>query len=239
MTAALSHIADPFQFSQFEQNTVMTGAIGRLLMAGLLGGLIGLEREIQRKSAGVRTNLLICVGSSFFTLLSGVLAGSTGSNKGQVASNIVQGIGFLGAGLILHNRSRVSGLASAASIWVVASVGMACGAGLYAAATVGAIIVILSLTVVGLLEQRANLKAYPVTYEVRGRDQTRMLESILAAMDATGNRLTDIETDAIGEIRRVSFPLAATRRQHERLYNSLNSGAGIEHLYTFRDLEDD
>jgi putative Mg2+ transporter-C (MgtC) family protein len=208
-------------------------------MAGLLGGLIGLEREIQRKSAGVRTNLLICVGSAFFTLLSGVLAGSAGSNKGQVASNIVQGIGFLGAGLILHNRSRVSGLASAASIWVVASVGMACGAGLYAAATVGAIIVILSLTVVGLLEQRANLKAYPVTYEVRGRDQTRMLESILAAMDATGNRLTDIETDAIGEIRRVSFPLAATRRQHERLYNSLNSGAGIEHLYTFRDLEDD
>jgi len=69
---------------------------------------------------------------------------------------------------------------------------MACGAGLYAAATVGAIIVILSLTVVGLLEQRANLKAYPVTYEVRGRDQTRMLESILAAMDATGNRLTTL-----------------------------------------------
>jgi putative Mg2+ transporter-C (MgtC) family protein len=239
MIAALFHMADPFQFSQFEQNTVMQGAIGRLLMASVLGGLIGLEREIQRKSAGVRTNLLICVGSSFFTLLSPILAGSAGSNRGQVASNIVQGIGFLGAGLILHNRSRVSGLASAASIWVVASVGMACGAGLYAAAAVGAAIVILSLTVVGLLEQRANLKAYPVTYETRGHDQSRMLQSILAAMDSTGHRLADVETDAIGEIMRVSFPLAATRRQHERLSTELRTGPGIEHLYIFRDPEDD
>jgi putative Mg2+ transporter-C (MgtC) family protein len=90
----------------------------------------------------VRTNLLICMGSAFFTLLSAVLAGDANPDKGRVASNIVQGIGFLGAGLILHNRSRVSGLTSAASVFVVASIGMACGAGLYAAAAVAAIIVI-------------------------------------------------------------------------------------------------
>ncbi len=239
MIAALYHIVDPFQFSQLEQTNVMQGAIGRLLMACLLGGFIGLEREIQRKSAGVRTNLLICVGSAFFTLLSPILAGSLGSNRGQVASNIVQGIGFLGAGLILHNRNRVSGLASAASIWVVASVGMACGAGLYPAAIVGAAIVIGCLLLVGFLEQRANLKAYPVTYEARGHDQPRMLQSILDAMDVGGHRLTDIQTDAIGELMRVSFPLAATRRQHERLLSALRTGPGIEHLHTFRDPEDD
>lgn len=239
MIAALLHIADPFQFSQLEQTNVMQGAIGRLLMASLLGGLIGLERELQRKSAGVRTNLLICVGSAFFTLLSPILAGSGGSNRGQVASNIVQGIGFLGAGLIIHNRSRVSGLASAASIWVVASVGMACGAGLYAAAAVGAAIIILCLLVVGLLEQRANLKAYPVTYEARGQDRPRMLKAILDAMDVEGHRLADVETDSIGEVTRVSFPLAATRRQHQRLWSILRTGPGIEHLYSFRDPEDD
>ena len=82
------------------------------------------------RHAGVRTNLLICMGSAFFTLLSAVLAGDASPDKGRVASNIVQGIGFLGAGLILHNRSRISGLTSAASVLVVASIGMACGAGL-------------------------------------------------------------------------------------------------------------
>ena len=80
-----------------------------------------------------------------------------------MASNIVQGIGFLGAGLIIHNRSRISGLTSAASVWVVASIGMACGAGLLAAAAVATVIVIIALEVVGFLErtrQHQNLFAH-------------------------------------------------------------------------------
>jgi putative Mg2+ transporter-C (MgtC) family protein len=239
MTALLPQFAQPISFDWLEQKVVANGAIGRLLLACVLGGLIGLERELNRKSAGVRTNLLICMGSAFFTLLSGVLAGEGSTNKGQVASNIVQGIGFLGAGLILHNRSRVSGLASAASIWVVASIGMACGAGLYAAAAVGAAIVIFALLVVGLLEQRASLKSYPVTYEARGHDQAQMLTSILSAMDNAGQRLADIQSDVIGDLQRVSFPLAATRRQHQRLHAELTSQPEIYKLLTFRDPEDD
>jgi putative Mg2+ transporter-C (MgtC) family protein len=239
MHQTLAFIPEPFEFDKLQQMMVTNGVILRLLLACLLGGLVGLEREFSRKSAGVRTNLLICMGSAFFTLLSAILAGDNSPNKGQVASNIVQGIGFLGAGLILHNRSRVSGLASAASIWVVASIGMACGAGLYAAAAVGAFIVILALAVVGFLEQRVSLKSYPVTYEVRGHDQPRMLQSILEAMDRAGQRLTDIQTDAIGELHRISFPLAATRRQHERLRAELNARPDIDKLFTFRDPEDD
>jgi len=218
---------------------VLNGAIGRLLLAALLGALVGLERELKRNSAGVRTNLLICMGAAFFTLLSPVLAGDIGTNKGQVASNIVQGIGFLGAGLILHNRNRVSGLASAASIWVVASIGMACGAGLYAAASVGAFIVICALAVVGLIERNASIKSYPVTYEARGHDQPQMLKSILDAMDHVSQRFTDIQTDVIGELQRISFSLAATKRQHERLRAELDSRPDIDKLLTFRDPEDD
>jgi putative Mg2+ transporter-C (MgtC) family protein len=239
MTTALAQIAQPFSFSMLEQMVVVNGAVGRLLLACVLGGAVGLERELNRKSAGVRTNLLICMGAAFFTLLSPVLAGEIGSNKGQVASNIVQGIGFLGAGLIIHNRSRVSGLASAASIWVVASIGMACGAGLYGAACVGAVIVIFALAVVGFLEHRVNLKSYPVTYEVRGHDQHQMLQSILDAMDHIRQRLTDMQQDTIGETQRISFPLTATKRQHERLCAELHNRPDIDKLLNFRDPEDD
>ena len=130
MNMALAQFAQPFDFDRLQQMVVVDGAIGRLFVACVLGALVGLEREFNRKAAGVRTNLLICMGSAFFTLLSAVLAGDANPDKGRVASNIVQGIGFLGAGLILHNRSRVSGLTSAASVFVVASIGMACGAGL-------------------------------------------------------------------------------------------------------------
>jgi putative Mg2+ transporter-C (MgtC) family protein len=239
MSTAPAQFAQPLSFDHLEQLVVVNGAIGRLLLACALGALVGLEREFNRKAAGVRTNLLICMGSAFFTLLSAVVAGDNGSNKGQVASNIVQGIGFLGAGLILHNRSRISGLTSAASIWVVASIGMACGAGLYGAAVVAAIVVILSLEVVGFLERRANLKIYPLVYEARGRDQTLMMESILKAMDTAGERLTGMETDAIGAMQRVSFTLAVTKKQHERLRGKLLTEPGIDALLNFRDPEED
>jgi putative Mg2+ transporter-C (MgtC) family protein len=239
MNMALAQFAQPLSFNTLQQIGVVNGAIGRLLLACALGALVGLEREFNRKAAGVRTNLLICMGSAFFTLLSAVLAGDANPDKGRVASNIVQGIGFLGAGLILHNRSRISGLTSAASIWVVASIGMACGAGLYAPAAVAAVVVILALEVVGFLERRANLKIYPLVYEARGRDQTRMMGSILKAMDVAGERLTGMETDAIGELQRVSFSLTVTKKQHERLHEKLLAEPDIDALLTFRDPEED
>ena len=119
MIVVLVQFAQPFTFSWLQQQSVVDGAVGRLVCACLLGGAIGLEREFSRKAAGVRTNLLICMGAAFFTLLSAVLAGDANPDKGRVASNIVQGIGFLGAGLILHNRSRVSGLTGSRRFGVV------------------------------------------------------------------------------------------------------------------------
>ena len=239
MVVYIASPAQPFSFDMLQQMVVVNGAVGRLLTACLLGGLIGIEREFSRKAAGVRTNLLICLGASFFTLLSAVLAGDGSPNKGQVASNIVQGIGFLGAGLIIHNRSRVSGLTSAASVWVVASIGMACGAGLYAAAVVAAITVVLALEVVGFLERRVNLKGYPLVYEARGRDQTLMLTSILDAMDRAGERLSGVDRDTIGDLQRVSFCVTTTSKQHEVLRLKLRAEPAIDALVTFRDPEED
>jgi putative Mg2+ transporter-C (MgtC) family protein len=239
MNLLITEVALPFNFNWFEQMIVLDGAVGRLLLACALGGLIGLEREAKRRAAGVRTNLLICMGSAFFTLLSAVLAGDASPNKGQVASNIVQGIGFLGAGLILHNRNRISGLTSAASVWVVASIGMACGAGLFAAAVVATIIVILALELVGFLERRASIKIYPLMYEARGSDQTAMLRSILDAMDKAKERLAEYQADNIGNLQRVSFTITGTKRQHTRLHEQLIAESAIDTLLTFRDPEED
>ena len=235
----LANISAPFDFSWLQQVVVVNGAITRLLAASVLGALIGLEREVKRRSAGVRTNLLISLGAAFFTLLSAVLAGDASPNKGQVASNIVQGIGFLGAGLIVHNRSRISGLTSAARVWVVASIGMACGAGLLAAAAIATIIVIVALELVGFLERRASIKIYSLIYEARGSDDTAMLHSILDAIDKAGERLADFTTNAIGDLRRVSFIITATKKQHERIKGKLLSEPAIDQLLNFRDPEED
>jgi putative Mg2+ transporter-C (MgtC) family protein len=235
----LAFVTPPAAFDWLDQMDFVNSAVGRILLACVLGGLVGLERELAKKPAGIRTNLLISMGAAFFTILSSVIAGEGGANRGQVASNIVQGIGFLGAGLILHNRSRLSGLASAASIWVVASIGMACGAGLYAPATVAAGIVIVAMVVVGFLERSVSLKPYNVTYEARGADQLLMLQGILAALDKQKQRLADMETTAIGDLQRVTFPLNATKRQHDKLCHQLGVQPGITQILSFRDPEDD
>jgi len=234
-----SIVALPFNFGELEQNLVSNEAVERLLLACLLGAVVGIERELQRRAAGVRTNMLICMGCALFTLLSAVLAGDNSPNKGQVAANIVQGIGFLGAGLIIHNRSRVSGFASAASVFVVASIGMACGAGLYGTAVIATGIVFASLAVVGTLERRINLKIYAQLYEARGRDATGMLISILDAMDKEKERLGAFDRSTIGTLERVSFTLTATKRQHERILARLLAEPSIDDLKYFHDPEED
>lgn len=102
----------------------------QLSLAALLGGAIGFERESKGKPAGLRTNILICMGATLFTILSYRLA-PPGGDAGRVAAQVVTGIGFLGAGTILHARGTVLGLTSAATIWLVAAVGMAIGSRLY------------------------------------------------------------------------------------------------------------
>jgi len=102
----------------------------RLLLAAFLGGVIGFQREMSGKEAGLRTNMLICLGSALFTVIS--IYGFAGSDPARIAAGIATGIGFIGAGVILHRDGGVVvGLTSAATIWTVAGIGMAAGAGLY------------------------------------------------------------------------------------------------------------
>ena len=226
-------------YSQLEQWLLTGGAVGRLVLAAALGGAIGIDREYHHRPAGVRTNVLICFGAAMFTFLSVIIAGEGSTNRGQIASNIVQGIGFLGAGLILHNRDRVSGLTSAATVWAVASIGMACGAGLYFPAIFATVVVIVVLEMIRLLEYRANLKLYSVTYEVRGGDAELMSIAVLSVMDRENRRLDTLENQPVGSIQRLSFNVSANRRLHRRMLSELKARPVIDEVYTFRDPEDE
>ncbi len=115
-----------------------------ILLAVVLGAVIGLEREISGKAAGLRTNILICLGAAIFTIISKQMA-ETGGSVTRVAAQVVTGVGFLGAGAIIQDRGGVHGLTTAATIWLVASIGMACGAGFYYLAIISTAIAILVL----------------------------------------------------------------------------------------------
>ena len=229
----------PVHFTTIEQMALSQGAIARLLMACAMGAVVGMEREWRHKASGLRTSMLICMGSALFTLLSPVLAGDIGTNKGQVASNIVQGIGFLGAGLILHTRNRVLGLTSAASVWVVAAIGMACGAGLYLVSAVATVIVYVALQFVGLIESRANWKSFPMLYEVRGEDEQAMFADILAVMDRENLRLNIVDRDRVGATERVMFTVSASAGRHKDLLAKLTASNATGRVASFRDEEEE
>ncbi len=123
-----------------------------VILAAVFGAAIGLERELSGKAAGLRTNILICVGAAVFAILSRYMAADQDSLT-RIASGVVTGIGFLGAGAIIQDRGGVHGMTTAATIWVVASVGMACGARYYALAILTTLITVAVLLVLKAAER--------------------------------------------------------------------------------------
>lgn len=132
--------------------------LGRLVLAAMLGGAVGLEREWSGKPAGFRTNLLICVGAALLTDLSIAVANAADptsmADPGRIAAQIVSGIGFLGAGTIIQSRIGVTGLTTAATLWVVAAIGMAVGARAYVDAVGTTVLVVVALLVLGRMEDK-------------------------------------------------------------------------------------
>jgi len=132
--------------------TTLTDVFLRLALAASLGGAIGLEREWRHKPAGLRTNMLIALGSAIFSILS-VELGTAAGSPDRVAAQVVTGIGFLGAGAILRSGENVHGLTTAATIWVNAGIGMAAGLGAYGIAYGGATITLVVLLLLPLMER--------------------------------------------------------------------------------------
>jgi putative Mg2+ transporter-C (MgtC) family protein len=249
-------------FSLIEQMVLSGASTRRLLTACALGGAVGLEREWRHKDSGLRTNMLICMAAALFTVMSPVIAGD-GGNKAQIASNIVQGVGFLGAGLILHTKSRVLGLTSAATVFAVAAIGMTCGAGLYVEAAIATVLVLISLQIVGMAESKLGWKRYSKVYEVRAEVGTvlradvageakaqataervdaavlRIQKAILRVLDGIGERLSVLDRSNVAGMERVSFSVLATNKVHAKVLRELQASDATDQVVAFRDVEDE
>lgn len=172
-------------FDAFGQSlAIETDLILRLVMAMVLGGLIGLDRELRDKPAGMRTIMLICVGSALFSIVSELLGGPEGEST-RIAAQIVTGVGFLGAGSIIRHQVSIVGLTTAATIWAVAAIGMAVGFGQYVLGIAGTVVMILVLFFLNFIEQtigdRLDLQEYHIAVESAEDALSRVKELFRAA----------------------------------------------------------
>jgi len=169
----------------------------RLLLAALLGGIIGLEREAVNKAAGFRTHTLVSVGSSLIMIVSISIflefSYRTNIDPARIAAQVVSGIGFLGAGAIMRSGASVKGLTTAATLWVVAGIGLAVGSGAYLAAIVTTIIVYISLVYLYRLENAVNLKKRLHTLHVEMDDKPGQIGLVCSTLGDYEINIKNIE----------------------------------------------
>jgi putative Mg2+ transporter-C (MgtC) family protein len=189
----------------------------KLALAVVLGGAIGLEREIAGKPAGLRTNILICIGAALLTDVSLNIRnqmGAPNADPARLAAQIVSGIGFIGAGTIMQARGMVTGLTSAATIWVVAAIGIAIGANMYVEATGAGVLVMAVLAGMGTLEHKLHRARRVVSATIRARPNYpgKQLEALLSAsgISILEERVFDHAEDRVFEMR-----LAGPARQFD------------------------
>src|SRR5579862_8818840 len=201
---------------------LVTSSLTRLLLAVILGGLLGLERELKHRAAGLRTNMFICFGAAMFTLLSERLAGVP-SDAARIAAQIIPGIGFIGAGSILHTRGLASGLTSAATLFVVASVGMAAGGGLYATAMFATGAVLVALFFLGQLEETFNVKLLLSSYEVAGASLEEISNEVNRILEPHHRLMENLSSGDTGQHIRLQFDVEGCNREQKELLRQLKA----------------
>jgi putative Mg2+ transporter-C (MgtC) family protein len=189
----------------------------RLALAAALGGLIGVEREIREREAGLRTHMLVALGSALFTIVSAygfhafLSSGQSvvRADPTRIAAQIVTGIGFLGAGAIIRQGLSVRGLTTAATLWVVAAIGLAAGAGYYSAAVITTALVLISLWPL-------RIAAFKLLHRYRAEEGRLLVElhagtspgTVIDEIERTGARIETIEVSQEGDRRRLELDVA-------------------------------
>jgi putative Mg2+ transporter-C (MgtC) family protein len=168
----------------------------KLVLAILCGGAIGFERELSRKAAGLRTNVLICMGSALFMIVSRHIGGGAPyTDPARLVAQVVTGIGFLGAGVILQARGSVTGLTTAATIFVVAAVGIAIGDGMFGVAILSTSLIIIVLVALRRVERFVIRRQRMFHYSLKTREPAQFLENLLDLLERQNLHLEDFDVD--------------------------------------------
>ena len=171
----------------------------RLVLAAVLSGAIGFEREFHGRSAGFRTHILLCIGSTLIMLTSmhmfELYSGKVVVDPGRIAAGVITGIGFLGAGTIMHFRSSIRGLTTAASLWVVSGIGLAVGSGFYFGSILTTVITIVVLMLFSRLEHAMIRKDWFKTIVIETKEGIDQLKHIRGILDEWHAEITDFEVD--------------------------------------------
>jgi len=218
--------------SRFLSETIL-----RLVLAAVLGGCIGLERELKHAPAGLRTNIFICFGAAMFTILSDKLAGMSVGDHTRIAAQIIPGIGFIGAGSILHARGAVTGLTTAATIFVVASIGMAVGGGLYLPAIFATALILICLSILFVVETRFGLKTLVMTYEAIGPNGEAIIAAANQVLEDERKGMQSVHVGRSDHEYRILFKVDATRREHEMLMQRFRQNPAFTRIASLDDSE--
>ncbi len=206
----------------------------KVLLSVACGGIIGFEREIRQKPAGFRTNILICVGSALLMWMSiriGTDMTPGRGDPGRIAAQVVTGIGFLGAGTILHSRGHITGMTSAAMIWVVSAIGMAVGAGYHAIAIFTTILILSVQVVLGEIERRlfgrCRIREVEVAFDDDGGRARREIEHVLKAQ---GHGIEAFTLKRLGDHHVLTVPYCVVHPQHRKFIGDLWKIEGVREV---------
>lgn len=207
------------------------GVILDFLIAAACGAVLGLEREIQRKPAGLRTNMLIALGAALFTYSSIALTGGRG-DPARIAAQIVTGVGFLGAGAIMrHGEESVIGLTSAATVWVVAAIGILAGAGNHVMAIIGTVMAFFILQFLGRVEDWLLLRYIDYHLTVEVEDQEGIMSTIRATIRRFRIMIHTFEIYPVpGGGSRIEIEYHTSRASNSKLKVRITSIAGVRQV---------
>lgn len=195
--------------------TINPEDILKILLAVAAGGLIGIEREFRDKAAGFRTLIFICAGACLFTILSAKMAPDSDPNR--IAANIVTGVGFLGAGVILRDGGKIIGLTTAATIWLTAAIGMGLGGGQYLISGLMVMITMIILWILPTFEQRIDNLREEHRYEVICAARLDKFDALERAFRESGLRIHSRSSIKTGDSMTCTWKAAGTPQEHDRL----------------------
>lgn len=196
--------------------------IARLAWAAMLGSIIGVERNVRRRPAGMRTCFCVSMGAALFTVASVEIARRTGdSGTTRIASNIVQGIGFLGAGVILRERGSVVGLTTAATIFAVAAMGMAAGGGLYSVSGIACALVLSALVLLFYVEDWLNLKPRYMLFRISVDRAENMVTDVHKIFSDLRVPIDNFQVSLAGEKNLIQFDAEVSAHQQDKILQAL------------------